>query len=122
MMLLIALAISVAYGYSLLVTSGVVAGMDFWWELASLITIMLLGHWLEMAAIKRATDAAHTLAQLLPETAEVVTEQSIDTVPLDHLAVGMTVLVRPGGRRIFPLRPCCFRPRTPRALDAVVVR
>ena len=98
MMLLIALAISVAYGYSLLVTSGVVAGMDFWWELASLITIMLLGHWLEMAAIKRATDAAHTLAQLLPETAEVVTEQSIDTVPLDHLAVGMTVLVRPGGR------------------------
>ena len=98
MMLLIALAISVAYGYSLLVTSGVVAGMDFWWELASLITIMLLGHWLEMAAIKRATDAAHTLAQLLPETAEVVTEQSINTVPLDHLAVGMTVLVRPGGR------------------------
>lgn len=95
MMTLISLAILVSFGYSLAVTLGL-AGMDFWWELATLITIMLLGHWIEMAAISGAQDALGELAKLLPDTAEVVHGEHTMTHPVNELKVGDRVLVRPG--------------------------
>ncbi|MEO6116643.1 MAG: heavy metal translocating P-type ATPase, partial [Pseudolysinimonas sp.] len=95
MMTLISLAILVAFGYSLAVTIGV-HGMDFWWELATLITIMLLGHWIEMAAVMGASDALGELAKLLPDEAEVVHGDHTMTMPVSSLAIGDMVLVRPG--------------------------
>ena len=95
MMTLISLAILVAFGYSLAVTFGL-QGMDFWWELATLITIMLLGHWIEMAAVMGASDALGELAKLLPDEAEVVHGEHTMTMPVASLAVGDRVLVRPG--------------------------
>jgi P-type Cu2+ transporter len=95
MMTLISLAIVVALGYSVAVTLGL-PGMDFWWELATLITIMLLGHWIEMSAVMGAQDALGELAKLLPDEAELVHGDHVMTVPLAQLAVGDTVLVRPG--------------------------
>ncbi|HWH27248.1 MAG TPA: copper-translocating P-type ATPase [Pseudolysinimonas sp.] len=95
MMTLIALAIVVAFGYSLAVTLGL-PGMDFWWELAALITIMLLGHWIEMSAIMGAQNALGELAKLLPDEAELVHGDHVMTVPVARLAVGDHVIVRPG--------------------------
>ncbi len=95
MMTLISLAILVAFGYSLAVTLGV-AGMDFWWELATLITIMLLGHWIEMAAVMGASDALGELAKLLPDEAEVVHGDRTMTMPVSSLQLGDLVMVRPG--------------------------
>jgi len=95
MMTLISLAILVAFGYSLAVTLGL-PGMDFWWELATLITIMLLGHWIEMAAVMGAQDALGELAKLLPDTAEMVHGDHNMTHPVSELKVGDIVLVRPG--------------------------
>ncbi len=95
MMTLISLAILVAFGYSLAVTFGL-NGMDFWWELATLITIMLLGHWIEMAAVMGASDALGELAKLLPDEADVVHGDHVMTMPVSSLAVGDAVLVRPG--------------------------
>ncbi|MHA6694122.1 copper-translocating P-type ATPase [Homoserinimonas sp. A520] len=95
MMTLISLAILVAFGYSFAVTLGL-PGMDFWWELATLITIMLLGHWIEMAAVMGAQDALGELAKLLPDTAEVVHGEHTMTHPVSELKVGDHVLVRPG--------------------------
>ena len=97
MMLLIALAITVAYVASLLTSLGI-AELDFWWELAALITVMLLGHWQEMKAIGQARGALAALADLLPDTAERVDGAAVTTVPIAELAVGDIVLVRPGGR------------------------
>ena len=97
MMLLIALAITVAYVASLLTSLGI-AELDFWWEVAALITVMLLGHWQEMKAIGQARGALAALAELLPDTAERVDGDAITTVSIAELAVGDTVLVRPGGR------------------------
>lgn len=96
MMTLISMAISVAFVYSLLVTLRVVEGMDFWWELASLITIMLLGHWLEMSAIHSASNAVGALEKLLPDTAEVEHGHATHKVLLTKVNVGDIVLVRPG--------------------------
>jgi Cu2+-exporting ATPase len=96
MMLLISLAILVAFGYSVAVTLGL-HGMDFWWELASLITIMLLGHWIEMTAIMRTGDALGELASLIPDVADVVHGDHVMSMPVAQLAVGDRVLVRPGG-------------------------
>ncbi len=96
MMLLISLAIVVAFGYSAAVTLGL-HGMDFWWELATLITIMLLGHWIEMAAVMSAGDALGELATLIPDVADVVHGDHVMSVPVSQIAVGETVLVRPGG-------------------------
>ncbi|MEX2399067.1 MAG: heavy metal translocating P-type ATPase [Candidatus Saccharimonadales bacterium] len=96
MMTLISMAISVAFVYSSLITLNVVGGMSFWWELASLITIMLLGHWLEMASISNAQGALKELAKLLPDEAELITKSSTKTVPISELKVGNKVLVRPG--------------------------
>jgi P-type Cu2+ transporter len=105
MMTLIALAIVVALGYSLAVTLGV-HGMDFWWELATLITIMLLGHWIEMSAVMGARDALGELAKLLPDEAERVYRSEdgddlnggdrVETVAVSSLEPGALVLIRPG--------------------------
>ena len=95
MMTLISLAISVAFIYSLAVTLGL-DGMDFWWELATLVTIMLLGHWLEMASVMNAQGALKELAKLLPDEAELVTINGSKTVTISSLKVGDVVLVRPG--------------------------
>lgn len=96
MMTLISLAIVVALGYSVAVMVGL-KGMDFWWELATLITIMLLGHWIEMSAIMGAQDALGELAKLLPDEADLVHGEHTMTVAVSSLAVGDLVLVRPGG-------------------------
>lgn len=98
MMTLISMAISIAMLYSLAVTATVVDGMDFWWELATLVTIMLLGHWLEMTSIMRARSALHELARLLPDEAEITTNQGTKHVAISAVHVGDHVLIRPGGR------------------------
>ncbi|MEZ5376263.1 MAG: copper-translocating P-type ATPase [Acidimicrobiales bacterium] len=97
MMLLIALAITVAYVSSLASSLGW-GDLDFWWELAALITVMLLGHWQEMKAIGQAQGALAALAELLPDTAERVDGDTIEEVPIASLGIGDVVLVRPGGR------------------------
>jgi len=97
MMTLISLAITVAFGTSLAATFGLFE-IEVWWELASLITIMVLGHWLEMRAISQARGALNALAALLPDTAERVKGAEIQTVPLSELRVGNVVLIRPGTR------------------------
>lgn len=98
MMTLISMAIIVAFGYSLAVTLKLVNGMDFWWELATLVTIMLLGHWLEMASVMNAQGALTELAKLLPDEAELVTHDGTLKVPVAELKTGDAVLVRPGGQ------------------------
>lgn len=95
MMTLISLAISVAYIYSL-ATQFIISGEDFFWELSTLITIMLLGHWLEMASIKKAQSALDAIAQLLPDKAEKLVHGKPQTVLVSELVVGDIVLVRPG--------------------------
>jgi Cu2+-exporting ATPase len=70
--------------------------MDFWWELATLVTIMLLGHWLEMASVQNAQGALKELAKLLPDEAELVTKNGTKIVTVATLKVGDLVLVRPG--------------------------
>jgi len=97
MMTLISLGIVVAFATSLAATFGFFQ-IDVWWEVATLITIMLLGHWLEMKAIAQARGALDALAALLPDTAERITESGDEKVPLAQLRVGDVVLVRPGGR------------------------
>src|SRR5258707_11845186 len=97
MMTLISLGITVAFFTSLAGTFGLLK-IEVWWELATLITIMVLGHWLEMRAISQAQGALNALAALLPDTAERITGAEIETVPLSALRVGDVVLVRPGTR------------------------
>jgi P-type Cu2+ transporter len=98
MMLLIAMAITVAYVASLATSFGLF-DLEFWWELAALVTIMLLGHWQEMKAIGAAQGALAALAALLPDDAERVSATgALETVPVGALRVGDTVLVRSGGR------------------------
>lgn len=96
MMTLIALAISVAFLFSLAVTFGY-PGMDLWWELATLVTIMVLGHWIEMRSIAQASGALKELTKLLPSTATRVNGDTLEDVPLTDLRVGDVVLIRPGG-------------------------
>lgn len=95
MMTLISLAILVAYVYSL-ATLFVIEGMEFFWELASLITIMLFGHWMEMRSIQNAQGALKELAKLLPDEAEMVDGDSTRTVAVHELKTNDVVLVRPG--------------------------
>ncbi len=97
MMTLISLAILVAFVTSWAGTLGLFE-VEIWWELATLITIMLLGHWLEMRSIAQARGALSALAELLPDTAERVTASGVETVPLGDVVVGDVLLVRPGGR------------------------
>jgi P-type Cu2+ transporter len=98
MMLLISMGITVAFGASLATVLGLL-DLEFWWELALLIVIMLLGHWLEMRALGQASSALDALAALLPDQAErVLADGRVETVPVTELAVGDVVLVRSGGR------------------------
>ncbi len=98
MMTLIAMAITVALGYSLAITLKLLHGMDFWWELATLITIMIFGHWMEMASVQNAQGALKELAKLLPDEAELITKDSTKKVAVSKLKVGDQVLVRPGAK------------------------
>jgi Cu2+-exporting ATPase len=95
MMTLIALAIGVAFLFSLAVTFGF-PGMDLWWELATLVTIMVLGHWIEMRSISQAQGALKELAKLLPDTAARIVGDRTEVVPVSALREGDLVLVRPG--------------------------
>ena len=98
MMTLIALAISVAYFYSAAVTFGL-DGMAFYWELVTLIAIMLLGHWLEMRSVMGASRALEELVRLLPDTALRLDPQgNTQEVPVDALQSGDRVLLRPGAK------------------------
>jgi Cu2+-exporting ATPase len=97
MMTLISLAILVAFVTSWAGTLRLF-DVEIWWELATLITIMLLGHWLEMRSIAQARGALNALADLLPDTAERVTTSGTEEVPIAALALGDVILVRPGGR------------------------
>jgi Cu2+-exporting ATPase len=97
MMTLISLAIIVAFVTSWAGTLGVFE-VEIWWELATLITIMLLGHWLEMRSIAQARGALTALAELLPDTAERVTDGGTEDVSIDALREHDIVLVRPGAR------------------------
>jgi Cu2+-exporting ATPase len=97
MMLLVGLAIGVAFVASAATTLGIF-DLEFWWELVLLIDVMLLGHWLEMKAVGQARDALGALAALLPDEAELVAGEAIRTVPVGDLKVGDVVLVRPGAR------------------------
>jgi len=97
MMLLIGMAIVVAFVASVATNLGWF-DLDFWWELAALITIMLLGHWMEMRAIGQARGALAALAELLPDEAERISNGQTETVSIAELKVGDAVLVRPGGR------------------------
>ena len=99
MMLLIALAITVAFLASWGATLGIVHHeLDFWWELALLIVIMLLGHWIEMRSLAQTTSALDSLAALLPDEAERVTGDTTELVSPTELQLGDVVVVRPGGR------------------------
>jgi Cu2+-exporting ATPase len=97
MMTLISLAIIVAFGTSVAATLGFFE-IEVWWELATLITIMVLGHWLEMRAISQARGALNALAALLPDTVERVAGADTQSIPLSELRPDDIVLVRPGGR------------------------
>jgi Cu2+-exporting ATPase len=96
MMTLVAVAITVAYAYSTATVFGL-AGMPLYWELATLVDIMLLGHWVEMRSVGAASAALESLARLMPQAAHLLREDgTVVDVALETLAVGDTVLVRPG--------------------------
>jgi Cu2+-exporting ATPase len=97
MMTLIALAITAAYSYSVYATlTG--SGHTLFWELGTLMTIMLLGHWVEMKAVQKTQGALKELAKLLPDRAEVLRGDKTELVPLSALKTGDRVLVKPGGK------------------------
>ena len=96
MMTLIAMAITVAYVFSMATLVWDV-GQDFFWELVTLIDVMLLGHWLEMRSVRQASGALDALASLMPDTAEVITaDGTVEERPADDLQAGDVFLVRPG--------------------------
>jgi Cu2+-exporting ATPase len=95
MMTLISMAITVAFGYSVAVQFGL-NGEAFFWELATLVTIMLLGHWLEMASVQKAESALEAIQQLLPDKAEKLVNGQPKQVLVSELKVGDLILVRPG--------------------------
>jgi P-type Cu2+ transporter len=96
MMTLISLAITVAFVYSLVTVISPI-GEDFFWELVSLITIMLLGHWLEMRSVRQASGALDELAKLMPDTAERIgADGQVEEVPVHQLKSGDRLLIRPG--------------------------
>jgi len=97
MMLLVSLAITVAFAASAATSLGLF-DLEFWWELSALVVIMLLGHWQEMKALGQASGAVSALAELLPDEAERVRDGESERIPLTELRVGDVVLVRPGAR------------------------
>lgn len=96
MMTLIALAITVAFLFSWIVEVGWLEADPLWWELATLVTIMLLGHWIEMRSVSQAQGALQELAKLLPDTAVRIGDSGEEEVPVSELRSGDVVLVRPG--------------------------
>ncbi len=96
MMTLIGVAISVAYFYSTAVVFGLVEGMDFYWELATLIVIMLLGHWLEMRSVAGASKALEMIVKMLPAEAHMYHGEMLHDMRVDQLKIGDRVLVKPG--------------------------
>ena len=99
MMLLITMAITIAFLASWITTLGIGNfNLDFWWELALLVVIMLLGHWIEMRALGSARGALDALAELLPDEAERITANGTETVRITDLSLGDAVLVRSGSR------------------------
>lgn len=97
MMTLISLAIITAYTYSV-ATQFFIDGDGFFWELATLVTIMLLGHWLEMASVAKAESALDAISQLLPDKADKLVNGKPKTVLVSELKIGDLVLIRPGSR------------------------
>ena len=98
MMTLISLAIAVAFLFSWIVQLGLIRSVALWWELATLVTIMLLGHWIEMRSINQAQGALKELAKLLPDTATRITDGGEEKVAVSALQNGDLLLVRPGER------------------------
>ena len=96
MMTLISLAITVAFVFSWVVQLGLVQAEALWWELATLVTIMLLGHWIEMRSITQAQGALEEIAKLLPDKATRITDEGEETVPVNELEEGDLILIRPG--------------------------
>ncbi len=98
MMTLVAVAITAAYTYSVAVSVGWLRGMDFFWELATLIDIMLLGHYIEMKSVAGASKSLELIVQMLPSEAHKMAGTAISDVPVTTLTIGDLVLVRPGER------------------------
>ncbi|MCL1600012.1 MAG: copper-translocating P-type ATPase [Actinomycetia bacterium] len=97
MMTLISLAITVAYGFSMLTLIVPTIGDDFFWELVTLIDIMLLGHWMEMRSVRQASGSLGALAKLMPDTADVEGPNGVvTTIPVGDLMTEQIVLIRPG--------------------------
>ncbi|HMR57595.1 MAG TPA: HAD-IC family P-type ATPase, partial [Cyclobacteriaceae bacterium] len=95
MMTLVAVAITVAYVYSVAIVLGL-TGMDFFWELATLILIMLLGHWIEMKSIMSASRELELLVQLMPSEAHLIHGEHITEVKTEDLKAGDIILIKPG--------------------------
>ena len=96
MMTLISLAIAVAFVFSWVVELGLILAEPLWWELATLVAIMLLGHWIEMRSISEASGALQELAKLIPATARRLAKGAEEEVTVDQLNRGDLILVRPG--------------------------
>ena len=102
MMALIALAMVVSFGYSLVLTVSDLFGspighMDFWWELATLIAIMLFGHWIEMSAVMKASNALGELKSMLPDLASVLRGKKFEEVPVGRVQLEDQLAISPGG-------------------------
>lgn len=95
MMTLIGIAITVAWAYSVAITFGL-QGMDFYWEMATLIDIMLIGHYFEMKSVMGASRSLELLVQMMPSTAHHVVNGQIHDMPVSHLKIGDFVLIKPG--------------------------
>lgn len=95
MMTLISLAISVAFIYSLAVSLGL-QGEPFYWELTTLVDIMLLGHWVEMASVQNASHALEKLSELVPTESHRLVNGKIEDVPVNEIVAGNVILIRPG--------------------------
>lgn len=96
MMTLIAVAITVAYVYSSASNLGIVAGEDFFWELATLIDVMLIGHWVEMRSVLGVSRALEELVKIIPSEAHLIGDGEVEDVAVDRLNPGDRVLIRPG--------------------------
>src|SRR5688572_12826198 len=95
MMTLIGVAITVAWGYSVAITFGL-QGMDFYWEMATLIDIMLIGHYFEMKSVAGASRALELLVKMMPSTAHHLVNGTVHDMPVGHLKIGDLVLIKPG--------------------------
>lgn len=95
MMTLIGIAITAAWAYSVAITFGV-PGMDFYWEMVTLIDIMLLGHWLEMKSVKGASQALELLVKMMPSITHLIKDGETRDIPIEQLKKDDTVMVKPG--------------------------